>query len=63
VNTKYVKQNKVFFDSKWDLSKSELPDHKYVKILNGYVKLKEGMDTPIFYDPVLLTNENPNIIK
>jgi len=63
VNTKYVKQNKIFFDSKWDLTKVNSPSYHYVEILNGYIKLKEGMDTPFFYDPVLLTKENLHIIK
>ena len=63
VNTKYVRQNKIFFDSKWDFSEIELPFYRYVKILNGYIKLKDGMETPVFYNSDLLANKNNIIIK
>jgi hypothetical protein len=63
VQTKYVKQNKVFFDSKWLLSNVERDDFRFVEILNLGVKLRDGMETPNFYELNLLDNTNINIIK
>jgi len=50
VNTKYVRQNKIFFDSKWEMSVHERPGFVYVPIIRQYVRLNPGMDTPSFYD-------------
>jgi len=63
IELKYIKQNKVFFDSKWELSDLDLPDYIYVEIIKKYVRLKEGMETPWFYDLKLLSNPVINIIK
>lgn len=49
INTKYLKSNKVFFDTKWDTVAEPTEGYQYVRILNAWVKLKEGMDTPRFY--------------
>ncbi|MEJ5961291.1 glycosyltransferase family 2 protein [Pedobacter immunditicola] len=49
INTKYLKANKVFFDTKWDTVAQPTEGYHYVRILNAWVKLKEGMDTPRFY--------------
>ena len=49
INTKYVKANKLFFDSKWELSKIPKPDFVYVDMLGAYARLKPGMETPNFY--------------
>lgn len=50
INTKYVKVNKQFFDEKWEISNVQKPGFKYVRILRQYVKLKNGMETPEFYN-------------
>lgn len=50
VNGKYVKGNKLFFDSKWDTLTTKKDGFKYVEILDLYVKLKAGMETPNFYN-------------
>ena len=49
---KYIKQNKIFFDSKWNLSKDPKSGYKYVRILDQYVQLKPEMDTPNFYNEI-----------
>jgi len=49
INTKYLKSNKVFFDTKWETVTQATEGYHYVRILNAWVKLKEGMDTPRFY--------------
>jgi hypothetical protein len=49
---KYVKQNKIFFDSKWNLSKVPISGYKYVRIMDQYVQLKPEMDTPNFYNEI-----------
>ncbi len=49
INEKYLKSNKVFFDSKWEISGQSREGFHYVRILNAYVKLKEGMETPDYY--------------
>jgi hypothetical protein len=49
---KYIKQNKIFFDSKWNLSTIPKPGYKYVRIMNQYVQLKPHMDTPNFYKEI-----------
>lgn len=50
VHVKYIKANQDLFHSKWDVSSHQKPGFVYVEILNAYLKLKEGMDTPNFYD-------------
>ncbi len=50
VNTKYVKANKLHFDAKWEMETEPAPGFVYVEILRAYVKLREGMDTPNFYN-------------
>jgi hypothetical protein len=49
INTKYLKSNKLFFDTKWETVSQPTEGYHYVRILNAWVKLKEGMDTPRFY--------------
>jgi hypothetical protein len=63
INKKYIKKNKIFFDTKWELSKVESSSFKYIRIINCYAKLKEGMETPDFYDLDLSKNSDSNIIK
>ena len=52
VNAKYSKENLDFFHKKWDLSDTEKPGYKWVRIVQAYVKLNEGMATPDFYPEV-----------
>lgn len=49
VNDKYVKANKIFFDKKWSTSETAKEGYVFVEILNLFVKLKIGMETPNFY--------------
>ncbi len=63
IHTKYVRRNKDFFDSKWELSEMGSSSSKYVKIVDCYAKLRKGMETPEFYDLDLLKHSNSNIIK
>jgi hypothetical protein len=49
VNTKYVRENKVYFDRKWDVRVDPAEGYEYVEIIHSYVKLKKGMETPDFY--------------
>ena len=60
---KYVRKNKIFFDSKWNVSKKKLPSFRYVGILQAYAKLRDGMNTPNFYELNLLNSKNTNILK
>lgn len=62
INTKYVKKNKIFFDSKWNTYPEKIGEAKYVEILKSYVVLKSGMETPIFYDFSLL-EPNGKLVK
>lgn len=50
INVKYVKENKLFFDKKWDTTGDSREGFKYVAILRKYAKLKPGMETPNFYN-------------
>ncbi|WP_432712747.1 glycosyltransferase family 2 protein [Pedobacter sp.] len=50
VNGKYLKSNKAFFDSKWDTATAPVEGYHYVRILKAWVKLREGMETPQFYN-------------
>jgi GR25 family glycosyltransferase involved in LPS biosynthesis len=52
VNTKYVKANKQFFDSKWEWSEIEKTGFAFVPLVRGYVRMKEGMQTPDFYPEI-----------
>ena len=56
INTKYPKANKIFFDSKWQLSETHENGFQYIEMLKAYVKQRPGMETPNFY-------ENENFIK
>jgi hypothetical protein len=49
---KYITANKVFFDSKWEIAEESRPGFAYVRILQNYVKLKPGMETPDFYPEI-----------
>lgn len=49
VNVKYVKRNKIFFDQKWEMTKEKRDDYVFVRLLGCYLKLKDGMGTPNFY--------------
>lgn len=49
VEKKYVKANKIFFDTKWELSDAERPGFKYVRLVEKFVRLKPDMETPDFY--------------
>ena len=50
---KYVKLNKIFFDSKWQISDFEQSGFTYVRILNKFIIQKPGMQTPDFYDSLI----------
>lgn len=47
--TKYSGPNEKHYFSKWEFSDQELPNFVYVRIVQGYAKLKLGMETPNFY--------------
>lgn len=49
VNLKYAKVNQDFFNLKWELSATPKEGFKFVSLLKAYVKLKPGMETPVFY--------------
>ena len=49
VNVKYAKSNQDFFNLKWDKVYEKKKGYFYVPILNAYLKLKDGMETPNFY--------------
>ena len=49
VNQKYTRDNKLFFDSKWDLAEQPGEGFVFVQFLGKYAKLKQGMETPEFY--------------
>jgi hypothetical protein len=57
VENKYVKANKVFFDTKWELSDSERPGFKFVRLVEKFVSLKPGMETPDFYSHLFPSNK------
>jgi hypothetical protein len=49
INQKYVRENQVFFNHKWSVSKTKVDGFVYVDILDAYVKLNQGFETPNFY--------------
>ncbi len=49
VNKKYVKENQLFFNTKWEISDIPQDGFKYVEIMHRFVKPKSGMSTPNFY--------------
>ena len=49
INKKYVRENQLFFNSKWEVIDQPEPGYTYVEILGKYVKLIKGMETPDFY--------------
>ena len=57
VNSKYVKKNKLFFDSKWTSIEVPKEGYTYVRILQRYVRLEKGMETPRFYDFSILNKQ------
>jgi hypothetical protein len=63
INKKYIKANKDFFNKKWHFSSAYEPSSKFVRILDGYVALKQDMDTPNFYEFILLDYTHNKIIK
>ena len=48
-NSKYIAANKEFFDRKWHVVPESLPGHTWVRILNAFAKLRDGMETPNFH--------------
>jgi hypothetical protein len=52
VNIKYVKENKVVFDRKWDMLDDKKEGYVFVRLLGKYLKLKKGMETPDFYHKI-----------
>ena len=50
INKKYLKSNKEFFDTKWEISAQAKEGFCYVRIIDAYVKMRTGMDTPEFYE-------------
>lgn len=54
VNEKYSKANLDFFHTKWDVSETEKPGYRWVRIVQGHVKRKPGMETPDFYPEITI---------
>ena len=46
VGKKYIKGNEAFFHKKWSIKKEPVEGYVWVRILKGYAKLNEGMETP-----------------
>ena len=63
INKKYIKNNKDFFNKKWNFSTTYKPSYKFVKILDGYVELVQDMETPDFYELTLLDYAHKEIIR
>lgn len=49
VHVKYAKLNQDFFNTKWEQVSEKRHDYLYIPVLNAYLKLKDGMETPDFY--------------
>ena len=47
--TKYSGPNEKHYFSKWEFSDTEQEGFVYVRIIQGYAKQVEGMETPNFY--------------
>lgn len=62
INVKYMKQNKTFFDSKWKFSNDPQSSFRFVKKVNGYISLQDGMDTPNFFAENILDTFHDKII-
>jgi GR25 family glycosyltransferase involved in LPS biosynthesis len=56
VKEKYTGANKRFFDSKWELSDQPREGFTYVRILQGYVRMRPTMATPDFYPDIKYPN-------
>jgi hypothetical protein len=52
VNIKYVKENKIFFDKKWSMSDEKKEGYIFVRLLQNYLRLNVGMETPNFYPEI-----------
>jgi hypothetical protein len=50
--TKYSGPNEKHYFSKWEFSDVEKNGFEFVRIIQGYVRLKEGMETPNFYPEI-----------
>lgn len=51
---KYSNANEKHYFSKWEISDNEKEGFVFVRIIQGYVKLKDGMETPNFYPTIQL---------
>jgi len=51
---KYSSANEKHYLSKWEFSETDKDGFVFVRIAQGYVKLKEGMETPNFYNTIEL---------
>lgn len=49
---KYSNANGKHYFSKWEFSEKEKEGYIFVRIIQGYAKLKEGMETPNFYPEI-----------
>ena len=52
VNIKYVRENKVVFDKKWDMLDEKKEGYVFVRLLGKHMKLNAGMETPNFYPEI-----------
>lgn len=57
IHHKYTMSSAVFLRKKWDISNSNDPHARFVRIWNNYVRLNKGFETPVFYNLALLRNE------
>lgn len=53
VGKKYIKGNEAFFHKKWSISTEPVEGYVWVRILKGYTKLNQGMETPN-YEPEIV---------
>ena len=52
--TKYSSPNEKHYFSKWEFSETEKIGFTYARIIKGFAKLKDGMETPNFYPEIEL---------
>ena len=52
VNIKYVKENKLIFDKKWEMLPDKKEGYVFVRLVGKYVKIRPGMETPDFYPEI-----------
>ena len=50
--TKYSEPNEKHYFSKWEFADQEKEEFTYVRIIQGYARLKPNMETPDFYPEI-----------